>query len=251
MSSVEPSTRGSDVTGFIHSRESFGTLDGPGIRYVVFLQGCPLRCRYCHNPDTWVSGGESIEPEGLFREVCQYREYLTGGVTFSGGEPLLQAEFVAECCQLFRRSGMHTALDTSGAMPLTPQVQEAVYQTNLVILDLKSADTNQCQSLTGQGNERAFELLDFCEQARKPVWIRQVQVPGWTLEEAQLRRLGRRIEPYHCIERVELLPYHKMAKAKYEALGITPPLAATPPPTPQQMSEAEKWLAWRPKEPSP
>ncbi|MGN1359706.1 MAG: pyruvate formate-lyase-activating protein [Kiritimatiellia bacterium] len=251
MSSAEPSTRGSDLTGFIHSRESFGTLDGPGIRYVVFLQGCPLRCLYCHNPDTWVSGGESIEPEALFREVRQYREYLTGGVTFSGGEPLLQAGFVAECCQLFRQAGIHTALDTSGAMPLTPQVQEGVRQANLVILDLKSADTKQCQSLTGQGNERAFELLGFCEQERKPVWIRQVQVPGWTLEESQLRRLGRMIEPYRCIERVELLPYHKMAKAKYDALGIAPPLAATQPPTARQMSEAEVWLGWRPKEPLP
>ena len=242
MSSVEPSTRGSDLTGFIHSRESFGTLDGPGIRYVVFLQGCPLRCRYCHNPDTWVSGGESIEPEGLFREVCQYREYLTGGVTFSGGEPLLQAEFVAECCQLFRRSGMHTALDTSGAMPLTPQVQEAVYQTNLVILDLKSADTHQCQSLTGQGNERAFELLDFCEQARKPVWIRHVLVPGINTDEPSLTKLGAFIRTLANVKKVEVLPYHTLGVPKWTALNLPYALEGVEPPTAEQLVTARGLL---------
>lgn len=206
------------------------------------MQGCGLRCLYCHNPDTWARGGESITPEALVKEVMAYRTYLTGGVTFSGGEPLLQASFLAEACLQLHSLGIHTAIDTSGGLSISGAILKAISIADLILLDIKSADPEQCAALTGQSNENAFLLLDHCERLNKSVWIRQVQVPGFTLERAQLELLRKRLNPYSCIEKVELLPYHDMARHKYDAMGLHYPLDSIEPTTPAQMEQAWAWF---------
>lgn len=220
------------MQGKIHSLESFGTVDGPGIRFVVFLQGCPLRCLYCHNPDTWDASGGSkyvYTPEELLEEVLRYKNFIAkGGVTVTGGEPLMQAEFVKEFFMLCRAEGIHTALDTSGAIA-TKAVFEALDETDLVLLDVKSADEGQHMELTGVKINNTVKCLDYLEEKRIPTWIRHVIVPGWTDNDDLLKRLARFLAPYQCIEKVELLPYHDMGNRKYEQMGLDYPLKGTAP----------------------
>lgn len=234
------------VKGRIHSMESFGTVDGPGIRFVVFLQGCPLHCLYCHNPDALsCTDGEEKTSAEVFEYVMRFRSFIrSGGVTLSGGEPLRQPEFCLDLLQRFRGAGVHTAVDTSGIMPLDT-VKACVDKANLILLDIKAIDDDMCRRLTGASNEPALALLDYCEKTGRPVWIRHVAVPGYTLDAVLLTRLADYIRPYRCVERVELLPFHKMGEYKWEQLGRQYLLGGTREPTEDEMLRAREIFAAR------
>lgn len=229
------------VTGRVHSVESFGAVDGPGVRFVIFLQGCPLKCLYCHNPDSWDPDyGKKMTSDYLVQEILSYRNFIKdGGVTISGGEPFLQYEFVKAILDGCREHGVHTAVDTAGSVPLS-LCRQAVDAADMLLLDIKDIDTVDCKMLTGMGNENAFAVLEYCEQTQKPVWIRHVLVPGLTLKEDKLKRLAERLSGYGCIEKVELLPFHKMGEYKWEALGRTYTLSETKPPSREELQKAKK-----------
>jgi len=230
----------SAAVGQIHSHETFGALDGPGLRYVLFLQGCGLRCLYCHNPDTWRVGGKTITAGECVVDILRYRNFIRhGGVTLSGGEPLLQPAFVQAVCEGCRVQGLHTAIDTSGAVPLA-QCRDAVDAADLILLDIKAVDAAMCAMLTGRDNRDTLALLDYCESVAKPVWIRQVVVPGYTLADDQLSRLGAYLAPFRCVRRVELLPFHKMGFYKWQELGKENRLADTPEPSDAQLAHARQ-----------
>lgn len=214
--------------GYIHSKESFGTVDGPGIRYVLFLQGCPMRCLYCHNPDTWTKkGGTPMSVEQVLDEYGSYRPFLKdGGITLSGGEPLLQMDFVIELFKKAKSRHIHTTLDTSGitfdrdnASVLT-KFKELIKYTDLFMLDIKHIDTVEHKILTGHRNERILDFLSFLNDNHKNIWIRHVIVPGITYKKEQLIKLGYELAKYEYIRDVDILPYHSMAKKKYEELKI-------------------------------
>ncbi|SFL56810.1 pyruvate formate-lyase-activating protein [Proteiniphilum acetatigenes] len=229
------------MLGRIHSLESFGTVDGPGIRFVVFLQGCPLRCLYCHNPDTWdpkQSGKYVLSPEELLTEVLRYKSFIAkGGVTVTGGEPLLQPEFLLEFFSLCKESGIHTALDTSGA--IASQVVYKVFDiVDLVLLDVKSIDADQHKKLTGARIDNTLQCLNYLEEKNRPTWIRHVIVPGWTDDDQLLKRTADYLAPYRCIEKVELLPYHNMGARKYEQLGMEYRLENTLPLSQERLENA-------------
>ncbi len=214
----------------IHSFESFGTVDGPGIRFVVFAQGCPLRCLYCHNPDTWSVEGAAkvLSPHEVVAEVVKYRNFIkSGGVTISGGEPLMQAREVAQIFDMCHAEGIHTALDTSGAI-FNDDVKLALASTDLVLLDIKSADADMYPRLSGGATlERTLAFLDYLQAQGIKTWIRHVVVPGYTDDDEQLKRLSLLVDGYSVVERVELLPYHSLARHKYEAMNIPYPLGDT------------------------
>lgn len=228
------------VTGRIHSIESFGTLDGPGIRYVLFLQGCPLRCLYCHNPDARsMQAGRTLTAGDALSDILTYRPYIRrGGVTLSGGEPLLQPAFVCELLDGCRENRLHTAIDTSGTIPLS-DARPALDRADLILLDVKALDDDLCRSLTGDTNRNTLETLAYCETAGKAVWIRHVLVPGYTLEDARLERLADHLLRYSCIRRVELLPFHKLGEYKWQALRCPYLLGDTPAPTEAELSQAK------------
>lgn len=218
------------IKGRIHSFESFGTVDGPGIRFVVFAQGCPLRCLYCHNPDTWdVTGGKiEMTASELVAEVIRYKSFIqkTGGVTFTGGEPLMQAEFVRDFFTLCCNEQLHTALDTSGFL-LNETVKELLKVTDLVLLDVKSIDPVQYKQLTSVSLQKTLDFLDYLQQIDKRTWVRHVLVPRLTDNDLLLNQLAVYLKRYSVVEKVELLPYHKLGVFKYEALGVGDPLATT------------------------
>ena len=225
--------------GRIHSFESFGTVDGPGVRYIVFFQGCPLRCRYCHNPDTWTfSAGNEYTVEEIMQKINSCRNFLSGGVTLSGGEPLAQGEFALALLNACRNAGFHTALDTAGSLPLDVSAP-VIDAADMLLLDIKALDSDLCKSLTGQGNSHELAVLDYCEKKSKRVWIRHVLVPGITLKMNLLQDLRHFLEPYRCVERVELLPFHKMGASKWEKLNIPFELKDTPLPARDEIMEAE------------
>lgn len=227
--------------GRIHSFESFGTLDGPGVRYVIFLQGCPLHCKFCHNPDTWhPNGGTEYTAGAVFDKVMRCSSYIaTGGVTLSGGEPLMQAEFCEALLTLFSEAGIHTAIDTSGAMPLSKS-RKAIELADMLLLDIKSPRTEICKELTGQGNENALATLELCENIGKRVWLRHVVVPGITYDDASLIEVGKLAKQYSCVEKLDLLKYHKLGASKWESLGIADPLTNTPALSAEEFAHAKE-----------
>ncbi|MCL2105923.1 MAG: pyruvate formate-lyase-activating protein [Oscillospiraceae bacterium] len=228
------------MEGLVHHTESFGTVDGPGVRFVFFMQGCGLRCLYCHNPDAVCArGGEAWSVEQAARAVLRLRNFVQG-VTFSGGEPLLQPEFVRDLALRLAREGIPAAIDTAGAPELTEKTKAAIDAAALLLLDIKAADSGLARALTGAGNERAFETLDYCEAAQKPVWLRHVLLPGWTLERSRLEALAERLRPYRCVELVELLPFHKLGEPKWEGLDRPYLLKDTPVPTPEEIAWARE-----------
>ncbi len=222
------------MTGRIHSTDSFGTVDGPGVRFVVFFQGCPLRCQYCHNPDTWdFDGGREVTAEELMREYDSYKEFLTsGGITATGGEPLAQPEFLAELFRLAKSKGVHTCLDTSAGVwspENSAKIDEVLRFTDLVMLDIKHIDNEQHKALTGIGNTNILRFAEHLRDLDIPVWIRHVVVPGITDSHDELSRLGEFLSTLKNLKALDVLPYHDMAKPKYERLGIAYPLPDTPP----------------------
>ena len=235
------------MLGRIHSYETLGAADGPGLRFVLFLQGCGLRCRYCHNPDTWdPGGGRLMSAEALAAEIAKYRHYFgkRGGMTASGGEPLLQVDFLCELFGRLKSMGISTALDTSGAEydPADPRYAELLRLTDLVLLDIKQIDGDACRKLTGRGNAATLAFAERLSGDGIPMWIRQVLVPGWTDGEDTLRATRRWIDSLGTVERVEVLPYHTLGKSKYAALGIPYPLGDTPVPDAACVKRAEQIL---------
>ena len=236
------------MTGRVHSFESFGTVDGPGIRFVVFLQGCPMRCLYCHNPDTWsVSAGTEYTAEDVAGRVLKYKNYFTGGggVTVSGGEPLMQAEFVAALFAALKDKGIHTALDTSGALydEDRPEAFSSLLSlTDLVLLDIKHIDDGEHIKLTGRSNKNILAFARRLAELGKNVWIRHVLVPGITDDDGCLTRLKAFISSLGNVSRVEVLPYHTMGAVKYKKLGIPYPLEGVLPPSPERIKNAKEIL---------
>lgn len=227
------------VSGRIHSVETLGTLDGPGLRYVLFFQGCPLRCLYCHNPDALSFGGGTLTTAGeVVDEIVRYRSFIrSGGVTLTGGEPLAQPEFAAAVLRLCREEGLHTVVDTSGCVNL-PVCREAVDAADLLLLDIKGWDADTSFRISGKENTGSLALLDYREQAGKPVWIRHVIVPGYTLAYGQLAEMADYLRRFTCVERVELLPFHKMGEFKWTGLAYPYLLGDTPEPTREEMEKA-------------
>lgn len=243
------------MLGYIHSMETFGLVDGPGVRYVVFLQGCHLRCKYCHNPDTWALKSEEdqvMEARDLLKQALRYRPYWgdKGGITVSGGEPLLQIDFLIELFTLAKEAGVSTAIDTAG-QPFTRQ--ESFYKkflklmevTDLVLLDMKHIDPQMHKKLTGRSNTNILEMARELDRMGKPVWIRHVMVPGWTDDEASARKLREFLVTLHNIQRIEVLPYHTLGVYKYEVLGLPEPLPGVPPADPEQKDRIEAILQGR------
>lgn len=217
------------VQGRIHSMESFGSVDGPGIRYVLFLQGCPLRCLYCHNPDSNpLQGGEIWTAGQAVDDMVRYKRFIQkGGVTLSGGEPLIQPEFCTAVCELLQEEGIHSAIDTSGSEDPF-RVQSAIDAADLLLLDIKAYSPKISLALTGRDNRHAFATLDYCESIQKSVWIRHVVVPGYTLDEKELHALADKLSHYTCIEKIELLAFHQLGAYKWESLGRSYKLHDTP-----------------------
>ena len=233
-------TKNKIMIGRIHSLESFGTVDGPGIRFVTFLQGCPLRCQFCHNPDTWdIKSPVQYEwtPQQLLEETLRYKNFIkTGGVTCTGGEPLMQADFVAEYFRMCHEQGIHTALDTSGAI-FNDKVKALLEHVDLVLLDIKTLDDSMHKSYCGVERTNNQRLLDYLQEIGKPTWIRHVVVPGITHDTERLTQLAQYIAQYSVVECVEILGYHTMGKVKYEKLGLPYPLEATPDLTREERQE--------------
>jgi len=209
------------MKGYINSIETMGLVDGPGIRVVVFLQGCKLRCIYCHNPETWeLKKGVEITPEELVSKLYNYKPYFSngGGVTFSGGEPLLQPEFLIETLKLCKKLEIHTCLDTSGVG--TDRNQEVLKYVDLVILDVKSSKENEYTEITGGKLEDLEKFIDLCNELNKKMWVRQVIVPGINDTKENIMHLKKYLKKINNLEKVELLPYHTYGLEKYNELGI-------------------------------
>lgn len=230
----EPSIPVSNMKGYIHSFESFGTVDGPGVRYVVFLQGCPMRCKYCHNPDTWQGGGTPYTAEAVLEKMTRNLPfYKTGGLTVSGGEPLLQIDFLIELFSLAKARGIHTCIDTSGVTfdlnnkEHLCKVDKLLSLCDLVMLDIKHIDDGEHIKLTGHTNKNILDFASYIDKKGVKLWVRHVIVPNITYKEEYLRELGRFLKCLNCLDKIEVLPYHKMGEVKYEALGIECPLKDT------------------------
>lgn len=211
----------------VHSIESFSTVDGPGIRFVLFLQGCHLQCKYCHNRDTWdVNGGEFKSLDDIFDKIIRYKNYIypNGGVTMTGGEPLLQSKFIFELFKKLKKEGIHTCIDTSGSLPLTDNIKNVLSVTDLVLLDIKHIDDAKCKELVGVSNKLELNFAKYLSDNNIPIWIRQVLVPGYTDDENDLLKLRDFLNTLKTVEKVEILPYHNMGEFKWKKLGFSYPL---------------------------
>lgn len=233
-----------EILGNISSIESMGLVDGPGIRYVVFLQGCELRCLYCHNPETWDKDKECqrMTPEELVKKIVRFKSYFgrTGGVTFSGGEPLLQPKFLLECLKLCKKEGINTALDTAGVG--FGDYDEILLLTDLVILDLKAVSEEDYKKITGQPMIRFKKFLADCQRLNKKLWIRQVIVPGINDNEENIKKIKDFVSQLRNVEKVELLPYKTIGVHKYEDLKIKYRLEGVPDMEEERCKELEKLL---------
>ncbi len=214
--------------GRIHSIESMGTVDGPGLRFVVFVQGCPMRCSYCHNPDTWaMNGGTLMEPAEIIAQMEHNRTfYKNGGLTVTGGEPLMQVDFMIDLFTIAKEKGIHTCIDTSGIAyrpgntAFIEKLDKLMTLTDLVMLDIKHIDPVKHKELTEQPNDGILAFVQYLSDKQIPMWIRHVVVPGITDEEQYLYELGQFIAPFRNLEALDILPYHTMGTVKYEKLGM-------------------------------
>lgn len=233
------------MKGYVHSFETCGAVDGPGLRFVVFAQGCPLRCKYCHNPDTWAPrDGQIFESDALFKKIRRYKPFMQhsgGGLTFSGGEPLLQAKFVADVFKKTKAEGIHNALDTSGAGS-KEDLHAVLPYTDLVLLDVKSTDSKRYYDLTKGKFSNFNQTLQLTFDYNVPVWLRLVVVPGITDGEEEVTNINKITDMWSHIHRVELLPYHKMGDYKWEELNIPYELKNTPSPSSSLMEKRESQL---------
>ena len=236
------------MNGFVHSTESFGTVDGPGVRFVVFLQGCPMRCQYCHNPDTWkMNAGSVRSAQSLIQEYERNKAfYSKGGITVTGGEALMQIDFLLELFRLAKEKNIHTCLDTSGvtyrpgASSYNEKLDAMMEVTDLVLLDIKHIDPEGHKILTGHDNANILAFAGYLEEKQIPVWIRHVLVPGITDDPALLTRLGAFLGTLSNIKALDVLPYHIMGISKYQQLGMAYPLKDVPPATKEQAANAKK-----------
>ena len=217
-----------NLTGRIHSFETLGAVDGPGIRFVLFMQGCPLRCKYCHNRDTWdLKGGKEYTVDEIFNKIIRYKNYFitsNGGVTVSGGEPLLQPDFLIELFTRLKQSGIRTALDTSGMFDITEKIKKLIDLTDLFLVDIKCINDEICKDLVGRSNKKELEFIKYLDSIGKEIWIRQVIVPTITDKEKDLYKLRDFINSIDNISRVDLLPYHDLGKYKWIELNEVYPL---------------------------
>ncbi len=230
--------------GIVHSTETFGTLDGPGTRYVLFLKGCPLRCLYCHNPDTWtMEGGTEKYPGEVLEDVLRYKRfYLKGGLTISGGEPMLQHDFVKDLLALLRANDIHSALDTAGSVDISKS-SDLIDSADMLLLDIKAPDPVLFEKITGGSIKNTLDTLDYCEKTGKRVWIRHVVIPGLTDDEENIRKLGELLKDYSCVEYVDLLPFHKLGEYKWQDLKIPYTLGDTKEPDPDHLEKYVSVLA--------
>lgn len=237
-------------TGYIHSIETFGSVDGPGVRFIVFMQGCPMRCQYCHNPDSWKPRiGQEMTVDELLEKALRYRSYWgdKGGITVSGGEALMQIDFVTELFEKAHAMGINTCLDTS-AQPFTRnepwmgKFDRLMAATDTVLLDIKHIDNEEHRKLTRFGNDNIIDCARYLSDIKKPVWIRHVLVPGITDNDEYLNRLADILRNLTNIERIDVLPYHTLGIFKYEKLGIDYPLEGVPTPTAERIDNARMIL---------
>lgn len=211
----------------IHSFESLGAVDGPGVRFVIFMQGCSLKCKYCQNRDTWdIHGGEEYSVDEILEKILKYKNYFgsNGGITVSGGEPLLQAKFLIELFTKLKEHNIHTCIDTSGSFDLSYDIKKLINLTDLFLLDIKCIDDEKCIELTGVSNKKELNFAKYLSNIGKPMWIRQVLVPGITDNEQDLLKLKEFISSLKTVEKVEILPYHDLGKFKWEKLDLNYPL---------------------------
>jgi pyruvate formate lyase activating enzyme len=240
------------MMGNIHSIETLGTVDGPGIRYVVFTQGCLLRCQFCHNADTWEIGtGKQMSVSEIMSDLISYLPFIQasgGGITVSGGEPLLQIPFLIALFKECKKKGIHTTIDSSGgcfsnAKLFQDQLSELLQYTDLILLDLKHINRKKHIQLTGMPNDHILEFAQFLSERNVPVWIRHVLVPSITDDEADLNEMGEFISSLSNVQKIEILPYHKLGVYKWEALGLEYPLKEIEPPTDAQVENALHMLS--------
>ena len=231
--------------GYIHSVETGGMVDGPGIRYVAFFSGCPLRCKYCHNPDTWkLTDGQLVSVSDMLRDIVKYRSYLTysgGGVTITGGDPFVQPDFLVELLAACKSEGIHTTLDTSGYTNLET-ANRALKYVDLLLLDIKSYNPETYKELTGVPLDRTLEVFNLSRSLAVPTWVRFVLVPGYTDNEDDMRAMSKFLKGYGNVEKVEVLAFHKMGEYKWETLGIPYELKDVLPPSPEQLNRAKAIL---------
>ena len=222
--------------GYIHSKDSFGTVDGPGIRFLVFMQGCPMRCMYCHNPDTWeIHAGTEVSADALIEEYCKNKAfYKNGGITVTGGEPLLQIDFLIDFFKKAKEKNIHTCIDTSG-IPFNPQnasfvekMDTLMQYCDLIMLDIKHIESQSHKKLTGHDNKNILLFAKYLEEKNMPVWIRHVVVKGITDDKEDLIKLGEFIGSLKNVKALDVLPYHTMGVEKYHRLGIPYPLDGVP-----------------------
>ena len=233
------------MNGYINSVQSFGAVDGPGVRYVIFMQGCPLRCSCCHNPDTWeFSGGQEASAEEMVTKILRFRDYFgkDGGVTVSGGEALSQCEFVTELFTLLKEENIHTCLDTSGCI-LDEKVKKLLSVTDLVLLDIKYTNEEDYREYVGCELSDVLEFYDYLEENKIPAWIRQVIIPTKTDDEKNISELLRITKKRpECTKKIELLPFRKICQPKYDNLKIEFPFGNIPEPSPEKMKELQKLI---------
>ena len=236
--------------GYIHSIESFGSVDGPGVRYIIFLSGCPLRCLFCHNPDTWkMNSGELRSPDELIQEALSCQNYWgdKGGITVSGGEPLVQIDFLIDLFTEAKKHGINTCIDTSGAPftksgPWFEKFQRLMELTDTLLMDIKHIDSDEHVKLTGHPNENIIEMFRYLDEIKKPIWIRHVLVPGGSDNDRFLTRTRDFIRTLSNVQRVEVLPYHTLGVAKYKELGIPYPLEGVSSPSAERIKNAKEIL---------
>jgi len=230
----------------IHSIESFGTVDGPGIRFVIFMQGCMLKCKYCHNRDTWdVCGGTLTSADELLDKIERYKPYMLrsgGGVTVSGGEPLLQSKFLITLFKELKNRNIQTAIDTSGMVDLTDDIKELLNLTDLVLLDIKHINNEKSKDLVGFSNKKELEFAKYLNDNNIPVWIRQVIIPGITDTEKDLLELKTFINSLQNVQKIELIPYHELGKFKWKNLGFEYELEGVPSATAEDIEKAKRIL---------
>lgn len=236
------------MIGHIHSTESFGAADGPGVRFIVFMQGCHMRCRYCHNPDTWkMDGGDEVTADEILKRALRFKPYWgkDGGITISGGEPLLQIDFVIELFKKAKELGINTCIDTAGnpftkEEPFFSKFEELMKYTDLLLLDLKEINPARHKDLTGFDNSNIIEMAKYLSEINKPVWIRHVLVPEHSDFDEDLDALGDFIDTLSNVDRVEILPYHTLGKFKWENLGIPYTLESISPPSAKRIENAKQ-----------